>query len=487
MKDTSKHAAISNFHLFTLPLGPILTSLLLLAPIPAGLQPEAWKLIALSAWMVLWWMTEAVPVAVTALLPITMMPLLGISTQKEVAANYADPLIFLFLGGFLIAASMQHWGLHRRIALHIVKLMGTSLEGIIGGFMVATAFLSMWISNTATTVMMFTVGISIIGFVSQHLDTPNQSRKFGLALMLGIAYSASIGGVGTLIGTPPNTLLVSFLANNHNIHVDFATWMLMGIPLVCVMLPITWLLLCKVIFSFKDVRLSGVEHLIDRELKQLGRLSSGEQVVLAIFISTALCWMARGWIVSVTGLTITDTSIALIAAILLFTIPVSISKGKFAVEWKASKQVPWGVLILFGGGLALAQAFQETKLVEVIGNGVGNLRDLDASLLILAVITIIIFLTEVTSNTATAATFLPVLGAVAVGLDLNPLLLTVPAALASSMAFMMPVATPPNAVVFSYEHMRIQDMMKAGLWLNLITIGLIYLAMQLLAPWVFGL
>ncbi|TGN99887.1 anion transporter [Candidatus Thiomargarita nelsonii] len=482
----SEESSISKQRLIALVLGPMAMLFLLMLSVPEGFTPEAWKLVALAAWMIIWWMTEAVPIPVTALLPIPMMPLLAIAPQKTVAASYGHPLIFLFLGGFMIAAAMQRWGLHRRIALRIVKAVGTSPEGIIGGFMVATALLSMWISNTATTIMMFAVGISIIEFVNNHINSPAQSRKFGVALMLGIAYSASIGGIGTLIGTPPNILLASFLSDNHGISIDFGTWMLMGVPLVIIMLPVAWFMLCKVIFPVKGIKLGEAGALIDQELEQLGEMSKGERIVLIVFVTTAIFWMTRQWIVSITGLEITDTSIALIAAILLFALPVSIERGHFTVEWDAAKNISWGVLILFGGGLALAGAFKSSGLAATIGNTVASMQGVEISMIILATIAAIIFLTEITSNTATTATFLPILGAVAVGLDTSPMLLTIPAALAASMAFMMPVATPPNAIVFSYEEMRIQDMIRAGIWLNIISIGLIYMAMLFLAPMVFS-
>jgi solute carrier family 13 (sodium-dependent dicarboxylate transporter), member 2/3/5 len=473
--------------LIALWLGPLVMLALLWLPAPTGMKPDAWHLVALAAWMVIWWMSEAVPVAVTALLPIPMMPMLGIAGQKAVAASYGDPLIFLFLGGFLIAAAMQRWGLHRRIALRIVKIAGTGPQGIIAGFMLATAFLSMWISNTATAVMMYAVGISMIEFVAARVDEPAKARRFGIALLLGVAYSASIGGVGTLIGTPPNTLLAGFLADTYGIHIGFSTWMLMGVPLVVVMLPLTWLLLCRVIFSVKDIELGEAAGLIDEELQQMGPMSRGERIVLTVFLCTALLWIFRKPLVALTGLSITDTSIALLGATVLFALPASVQKGRFTVDWDAARKVPWGVLLLFGGGLALAGAFKTTGLAAAIGEAVAGLAAVDISLIVLVTIAAIILLTELTSNTATTATFLPILGAVAVGLGQSPMVLAVPAALAASMAFMMPVATPPNAIVFSYEGLHIADMMKAGLWLNLLAIALIYGAMLLLAPLVFNL
>ena len=485
--ETATLPPISSFRIGAIFLGPLATLLISMLPAPSSLTPEAWMLVALTGWMVVWWMTEAAPVAITALLPIPMMPLLGISGQKAVAASYGNPLIFLFLGGFLIAAAMQKWGLHKRLALRVVQMAGSSGSSIVGGFMIATAFLSMWISNTATALMMFTVGISLVEFIKSKVADQDQVRRFGIALMLGIAYSASIGGVGTLIGTPPNTLMASFLSNSYNIEIDFATWMLMGLPIVIIMLPLVWLLLCKWIFPVGELDLGSATDLVDRELHAMGSMSRGERTVAIVFAITALLWITRKWLVGVTGLAITDTTIALIAASLLFVIPASREQGQFTVDWSAARTVPWDILLLFGGGLALAGAFKSTGLAGSIGEAVGALDYLSAAMIILITIVSIIFLTEITSNTATTATFLPIMGAVAVGLGLSPMVLAIPVALSASMAFMMPVATPPNAIVFAYEGMHISDMMKAGVWLNLLTIGLVYVAMLVLAPMIFGI
>ncbi len=476
---------LSAKRLIALIAGPVLTAVLLMLPAPDAMTPEAWRLVALAVWMVAWWIGEAVPIPATALLPIPLMPLLDIVAIGPVAANYGHPLIFLFLGGFLLAAAMQRWGLHKRIALNIVFIVGTSAGGIIVGFMVATAFLSMWISNTAATIMMFAVGLSVIDFVAKK--TPDQSmvRNFGVALMLGIAYSASIGGVGTLIGSPPNALLVSYLQSNHNIQIDFFTWMKLGIPVVLVMLPVTWLVLTRVIFPVRDLRIGDAGEVIKSELAALGAMSTGERAVAIVFVSAALGWILRQPLAEWSGLAITDTTIALVAALLLFAWPVSRAQGQFVLDWESARGIPWGVLLLFGGGLALAHAFNETGLAEWIGTQVSGL-DVSTWVLILIVTTAIVYLTEITSNTASTATFLPILGAVAIGLGLDPRLLAVPVALGASMAFMMPVATPPNAIVFSYDGLKLGDMVRAGIWLNIIAITVIFGAMVLLAPLVFG-
>lgn len=472
--------------LIALIAGPALAVLLFVLPVPEGMNPEAWRLVALAVWMVVWWLGEAVPIPATALLPIPMMPLLGIEKMKPVAANYGHTLIFLFLGGFLLAAAMQRWGLHKRIALKIVSFVGTSPGGIIGGFMVATAFLSMWISNTATTIMMFAVGLSVVEFIARKTPDRAMVRNFGVALMLGIAYSASIGGVGTLIGTPPNALLASFLQSNYDIQIDFFTWMQFGIPVVAVMLPIAWFMLTKVIFPARDLKIGDAGGVIKDELAALGAMSKGERAVAIVFLGAALGWILRKQLAAWSGLPINDTMIALTAALVLFAWPISREKGHFAVDWESARNVPWGVLLLFGGGLALAGGFKATGLAQWIGGRVSGF-EVSTWMLVFIVTAAIVYLTEITSNTASTATFLPILGAVAIGLGLDPRMLAIPVAIGASMAFMMPVATPPNAIVFSYEEMHLGDMVKAGFWLNILAIAVSFAAMYFLAPLVFGL
>lgn len=477
---------LSGLRLVGLLAGPLSAFIILFLSPPEGMPPEAWHLVAMASWMVIWWLTEAVPIPATALLPIILMPLLNIDKIKPVAANYGHPLIFLFLGGFLLAAAMQHVGLHRRIALKIVNWVGTSPARIILGFMLATAFLSMWISNTATTIMMFAVGLSVIDFIAHHTDDDRMVRNFGVALMLSIAYSASIGGVGTLIGTPPNALLASFLQNTYDIEITFFNWMLMGVPVVIIMLPTTWLLLTRLLFPAHQIAIGDASSVVRKELAGQGTMTRGEKLVAVVFLCAALGWIFRKLLVDLTGIPINDTIIALAAAIALFTIPISRTRGEFALDWEAARNVPWGVLLLFGGGLALASGFKSTGLAEWIGNSVGGV-EISTLALILLVTIAIVYLTEITSNTASTATFLPIMAAVAVGLGLDPMVLCVPIALGASMAFMMPVATPPNAIVFSYERMELRDMVRAGFLLNILAIVVAFSMFTLLAPLVFGI
>ena len=478
-------APISRLRMSGLIGGPLIASVIVLSPGPEAMPAEAWRMVAITAWMVIWWLTEAVPIPATALLPLVLMPLLGVEEITPTAARYGHPLVFLFLGGFLLAAGMQRVGLHRRIALRIVSAVGTTPHRIVLGFMLATAFLSMWISNTATTIMMFAVGLSVIDFVSEKTTDDAMVRNFGVALMLSIAYSASIGGVGTLIGTPPNALLASFLQSNYQIEVSFFGWMLIGVPIVLIMLPLAWLLLTRFLFPAHRTAIEEPKAVVEAELSALGRMGRAETLVAAVFLGAALFWIFRKPIAGVTGLPLNDTMIALAAALVLFAVPVSRSRGEFALDWEAARHVPWGVLLLFGGGLALARGFSTTGLAEWIGNAVTGF-EISTILLILVVTVAIVYLTEITSNTASTATFLPILGAVAIGLELNATILTVPVAIGASMAFMMPVATPPNAIVFSYDRMELPDMVRAGLFLNIIAIAVAFALFVLLGPIVFG-
>ncbi|HWP20562.1 MAG TPA: DASS family sodium-coupled anion symporter [Burkholderiaceae bacterium] len=466
-------------------LGPSLALVPWISDAPGGLSEPAWRLVGLTAWMVTWWLSEAVPLAATALLPLPLMPALGIAEQGPTAASYGDPLIFLFLGGFLIAAAMRRWQLHTRIALNIVRAIGTSPAGIVGGFMLASAFLSMWISNTATAVMMFAVGLSLVDYVKGTGLPAEQLRRFGVALMLGIAYAASIGGVATLIGTPPNALLAAYVQREFGLVIDMARWMMIGVPFMLVMLAVAWLWLTLVVGRLGGMRLEGSRQVLQRELDRLGPLRGGERRVLVVFLLAALAWVFRPQLASLLDVPISDTTVALLAAVALFVVPGESGKGRL-LSWEEAERIPWGVLLLFGGGLALAGAFGSTGLAKAIGQSVAGLSGVSIWWVVLLVTALIVFLTELTSNTATAATFLPIMGAVALGLGEHPLLLAIPVAIATSAAFMMPVATPPNAIVFAYQDLHIRDMARAGFVLNLTTIATVFALVYLLAGPLFG-
>lgn len=482
-------------------LGPSLFLLFLIIPTPPGMTPEARKMAAIAILMAVWWITEAIPIPATSLLPIALYPLLHISDARTATAPYANPLIFLFMGGFFIALAMQRWDLHRRIALIIIATVGLTPKRLILGFMIATAFLSMWISNTATTVMMMPIGLAVILNIQDLLkkngqEVPVGRFNFGTALMLGIAYSASIGGIGTLIGTPPNLILAGIVSEMYNRTIDFVTWMKLGLPFVAIVLPCSWLYITRVAFPVKLRGIPGGEQSIQKELKGLGKMSRGEWTVLIIFILTALAWLFRSektlFGTTLYGLEtlsprIDDSTIAIGAALLLFLVPESWEKKRFALDWKWAMKIPWGTLILFGGGLSLSKGFQISGLDAWIGSKVAGLYGFTPILITLIIVASTAMLTELTSNTATTAMLLPILGTAAVGMGQNPLLLMIPAAMAASLAFMLPVATPPNAVVYGSGYVKIPEMARAGIGMNLIGIVLLTIVTYILTVAVFGI
>ncbi len=465
--------------------GPLVSLVPLLLDSWWGLTPPAWRLCGVAAWMVIWWLSEAVPIPVTALLPIPVMPLYGVAAQEPVAKSYAHPLIFLFLGGFFIAGAMQRWGLHRRVALHILRASGNNARTLIGGFMVACALLSMWISNTATAVMMFPVGLSIIEVIAEEVDEPS-AQRFGIALMLGIAYGCSIGGVATLIGTPPNTLLAAFVADAYGVELSFAEWMAIGLPYSFVLLPLAWLWLTRVQYPVGGLQLRGVTAEIDDRLDELGPMTRGEKIAAAGFLCAAALWITRPWIARATGLAISDASVAMAVGLCLFVLPTSLKAGLFALDWQTARQTRWGVLLLFGGGLALASAFKSTGLSAAVGHAFSGLAGVNLWLIVAIMAATVLMLTELTSNTATTATLLPIIGAIAIAWGQNPLLFMVPVAIAASGAFMLPVATPPNAVVFGYGPLRIAHMVRAGVFLNALSIAVVVVLDMVLCRWVLG-
>ncbi|MBC8352139.1 MAG: DASS family sodium-coupled anion symporter [Planctomycetes bacterium] len=460
--------------------------------------PEPWVVAAIAVLMAIWWMTEAVPLPVTSMLPLVLFPLGGILELRDAAPSYANKFIFLFMGGFMIARAVEKWNLHRRIALLTVFVVGTQPTRLIAGFMLATAGLSMWISNTASTVMMLPIGMSLVTLLSDQLQRADDrggktGKNFATCMMLGIAYSASIGGLATLVGTPTNLFLAGF-ASEKDIAIGFGRWMLFASPLAAVLLVLTWLILTRLVFPIRVKSLAGGRDLIAGELSKMGSVSRGEWTVLVVFAATAFAWVVREPLTNATWLVervppigkLDDTIIALIGMMALFLIPVNFRKGEAALDWETAVNIPWGVLLLFGGGFCLAKAVSESGLAEWIGTRV-EVLDLSTFALMVAVVAMVIFLTELTSNTPTAATFLPILYGVALSIGVSPMLLLVPATLAATCAFMLPVATPPNAIVFGSGHIEIRSMVKAGVWLNLLSVVLISLWMWLVGSRVFGI
>ncbi len=468
--------------------GPLIFTGILLWGAPGSISPEAWRVLALGAWTIIWWISEAVPIPVSALLPMVGFPILGISDLKTVAAPYSDPVVYLFMGGFMIAITMEKWNLHRRIALNIVRLTGTNANGIILGFLLSTAFISMWISNTATAVMMLPIGASVIDLVTRGNQGYERRdiRNFAICMMLVIAYGANIGGIATLIGTPPNVVFASILRNNHQIQVGFGEWMLLGLPFSLGMLAITYFLLAKVLYRNRLGEFEGGRTLIRDELDKLGPVSRGERLTTLVFGSTALAWVIQQPVTKAMGITFkdTDTLIAMVAAISLFIIPVNTKKDVRLLNWKDTEKLPWGILLLFGGGLTLANTLKDVGLIDLIGRQFQDAH-LAGFWIILGLATVSLFLTEIMSNVALVTVLVPVVGAIAVGVGMNPLYTCIPVTLAASCAFMLPMSTPPNAIVFASGHLTIPQMMKAGIWLNIAAIGLIALLAEFLIPLVF--
>ncbi len=451
-------------------LGPAFLLLVLLLPAPGNMSDSAWACVGMGLLMATWWSTEAIPIPATSLIPILLAPALGIGSVSDVTASYANPIIYLFLGGFLLGIAMQYWQLHRRLALHVLTWVGADPRQQIGGFMLATGFLSMWVSNTATAIMMLPIGMSVIGLLGDSANKENS--RYATALLLAIAYSASIGGVATLIGTPPNALLAGYLADERGIDIGFAQWMMVGIPISVTMMVAAWWWLTRGGFELNHNSRRDVIH---AELSKMGAIGSAEKRVGFVFLLAALAWMFRPLINDVGIAWVSDTSIAIAAGLSLFLIPSGQEKGERLMVWSEAQKLPWGILLLFGGGLALAGAITRSGLADWIAEQLSVFSILPLLGLIAVVVLVVIFLTEVTSNTATAAAFLPLLGALAVSLDLSPLLITVPAAIAASCAFMMPVATPPNAIVFAGGHIKIQAMIKTGFALNLLSTAVVTL------------
>jgi sodium-dependent dicarboxylate transporter 2/3/5 len=474
---------------------------------------------AVATLMAIWWMTEAIPLSVTSLLPIILFPLLTQSSVAQATAPYANPIVFLFLGGFLIAIAMQKVNLHRRIALLTLRAVGTHPRQIILGMMISTAFLSMWVSNTATTLMMLPIALSVLTLVAENSNRTSgvaapdvraglaaghrvsdlihdkNIRTFGVGLVLAIAWSASIGGLGTLLGSPPNAIVAGYISKELDKQVGFAQWMMLGLPIVVVFIGLAWLLITRVLFRFQLDEVPGGKQMIEEEIAELGPLSRGEKSVRLVFMLAAFCWIVPSLLSTLGDLGSTmpwlrlfnDTVVALSAGLLLFLLPGE-QPGRAVLDWKdAEEGLPWGVLLLFGGGLSLAAAVASSGLDEWFGQQVTGLGVLPVVALIATVTLIILFLTEITSNTATAATFIPILGGVAVGIGIDPMALLIPAALAATCAFMLPVGTPPNAIVFGTGAVSIGEMARGGLVLNLVGVVLITFFTVLIGPWALGI
>ena len=458
-------------------------------PPPETMPLSAWHTAIAAILMAIWWCTEAVHVSVTAIVPLAIFPLLGIGDIKTVAAPYANPIIYLFMGGFVIALAVEKWDLHKRIALTILTSVGKSGPAIVGGFMLASAIISMWVMNTSTTLMLLPIGVSVVKIVSESADELNDTQKhnFQLAVLLGIAYSATIGGMATIVGTAPNAFFVGFMKENGFTEIGFGQFMLVGFPLTLVMLPLAWFAITHIVFPIKFSTSDATRNHLFKLRADLGLMSIAEKRVSVVFASAAFLWMTRPLLNMLSIFSgLSDAGIAMIAATILFLIPSANKNDPYLMKWETMSKLPWGLLILFGGGLSLASSVAQTGLADWIGESLVVLGGAGTIVLVIVITTLIAFLTELTSNTATTGTFLPVVAALAIGISVDPLIFALPATLAASCAFMLPVATPPNGIVYGSGYIRIPEMVKAGFVLNIIGIVVLSILALIIAPLVFN-
>jgi len=475
----SRHQVVGIF------LGPLLAASMILAGAPEGLSQSGWLTASVGVLMAVWWATEAVPIAVTALLPIVVFPLLGIASIQDTTAPYANKVIYLFLGGFIVAFAMQRWNLHRRIALSVLQHVGGNGRSLVGGFMLASAVISMWVMNTSTTMMLLPIAVSIIAVIHRTVDGMDDKGKedFQYSLLLGVAYGATIGGMATLVGTAPNAMLAAFMQETYGTEIDFSSWMLVGLPLSAMMLPLAWVVLTRVIFKVDFTTSAEGKAALQKLKDDLGAMAVPEKRVAIVFVLMAMTWVLRPLLIKLPGLSaLDDSGIAMAGGIALFLIPSGDKNDPLLLRWSYAERLPWSVLILFGGGLTLAGAVSRTGLAEWLGASLQAIGTLPLAAIVIIAATMIIFLTELTSNIATTATFLPVVGAIAIESGFDPIVMTVPVTFAASCAFMLPVATPPNAIVFGSGMLTIPKMARAGMMLNIVGIFLVSLVALYLAP-----
>tara|TARA_B100001093_G_scaffold376845_1_gene362050 strand:+ start:98 stop:1561 length:1464 start_codon:yes stop_codon:yes gene_type:complete len=469
--------------LFGLIIGLFILPIFIFSEPPEGLSRIGWLTAGVALLMTIWWVTEAIPIYFTGIVPLVLFPIFDIFDLKLIASSYAHPLVLLFLGGFIIASAMEACGLHKRIALNILSLSGTSPSKIIAGFMITTALISMWVSNTASTIMMLPIALSVIAIFSKEINS--RDEDLALPLLLAIAYSASIGGASTLIGTPTNIMLAGILSDSYNYEITFIDWLLIALPISLFLLPVVWFFLTNISFKVSKITSDALENTIINMKKETGKSSFTEKVVATVFILTAFLWILRKNLNEMFNLNLNDTSIGLFGALLLFLIPTG--KKTRACDWHIANKIPWGVLLLVGGGIALSRAFNSSGLASWIGSFSYYFSNYDLFILIILTVGAIIFLTELNSNTATIATFSPILIIFAIGINQNPLFFVIPATIAASCAFMLPIATPPNAVIFGSGKIKISDMIRAGFLLNIISLFLISVASFVLIQYVFNI
>ncbi len=472
-------------------LGPGLFLMVLVFVPEQFISPQAPKVLAITAWMITWWVTEAVPIPVTAFLPMVGFPMLGVMKISQATAPYANAIIFLFMGGFLIALALEKHRLHERIALSLIKITGTSGNGIILGFMLATAFLSMWISNTATAMMMLPIATSVVRLILQDIKSVHEldnkkERNFALGLMLTIGYAASLGGMATIIGTPPNVVFVGLLNDFFDMKISFAQWFVIRCPVATILLLANYFAVTRILFPNQLAKIEGSDLLVQNRLNQLGKIRMEEKRVLIVFSLTAFLWMFQQPINSVLQSDMfNDTTIAMCGGMLMFIVPINFHRGEFLLHWKDTDKMAWGILFLFGGGLCLAEGLNETGVIHAVGEWVAG-QNTYTIWLSLTLIVISVVLSEFMSNVALVNVFVPVVFGIASVMQVNPILLGLPVTLGASIALMSPIATPPNAIVFSSGYLRIKDMVQAGALLNVISIVIIWIVSMTLVEWLFG-
>lgn len=473
-------------------LGPLFFLTILVFIPPDFISPNASKVLALASWIITWWITEAAPIPVTALLPLAFFPALGVLSLDEASAPYANPAIFLFMGGFMIALALEKHKLHERIAINLIRITGTSGNGVILGFTLSCAIISMWISNTATALMMFPIAVSVIELLRRkdsesgtHLS--KGEKHFALGLMLSIGYASSIGGMATIIGTPPNVVLIGYMRQFYNQEISFFQWMLIGIPVSAIMLVSCYLIITRVLFPNKLSSIAGSDVLIKNKLAELGNMKKEEKLVMLIFGITSFFWIFQQLFNTLLQEKIfNDTNIAIAGGLMMFIVPVSFLDKKFLLEWEDTKKLPWGILILFGGGICLAKAMETTGIIKAVGDSIASQHHLTFWQMALLLTTVSVALTELMSNVALVTIFVPVVFAVASGLGYDPIQLALPVTFAASCAFMFPISTPPNAIVFASGHIKMREMIRAGVLLNIVSIIVIWILSITIMPWVLG-
>ncbi len=481
---------LGNQIFFTI-LGPLVFVVMLILGAPPSMSASAYFVLAATTWIALWWITEAIPIPVTSLLPMVLYPLGGVMSIEQAAEPYSRPIIYLFVGGFLIALAMEKWNLHKRIALTIISMVGTNMRRVLLGFMLATWFLSMWISNTATTVMMLPIALSIIvqfkEFNSRASNLLAGADNFGKALVLGLAFSSSVGGIATLVGTPTNLIFAESVRDFYGVDIPFDQWLIAGLPLAIILLAVLYWHLAYNHFGLSRAEVKGSKEVISGELDALGKVSREEKLVLIVFSLVAIAWITRRYLITPFFPQVNDINIVLVGAVSLFLIPARADRKDRLMDWKTALKLPWGVLLLFGGAFGVAAGFEISGLTSWIGDQLGLLKNIPFWVVLLIVVAVVNYLTEITQNMATCTLMMPIMAALSVVLDVHPFGLMAGTCIAASCAFMLPVATAPNAVVFGSDLISIKDMVRAGFLMNIISIIVITLFMNYVFPLLWGI